>query len=103
MSMMRASGAIPVITALQIATASLAAPKSLMKTMVGLRDRLAAVSRGAGAFAQPEKIPANTNIIERRNFCVQNGIRFLSFRSGISICASANKFRIAEQWEFVGA
>src|SRR5205807_2391817 len=35
MSMMRASGAMPTITALQMATASLATPKSLMKTMVG--------------------------------------------------------------------
>src|SRR5580658_1999353 len=35
MSMMRASGAIPIITALQIATASFAVPKSVMKTIVG--------------------------------------------------------------------
>src|ERR1700677_1223963 len=43
MSMMRASGAIPTITALQMATASLATPKSVMKTMVG---------RGADFFAE---------------------------------------------------
>src|SRR5580693_4680265 len=34
MSMIRASGAIPTITALHIATASLAVPKSVMKTIV---------------------------------------------------------------------
>src|SRR6266571_5211703 len=35
MSMMCASGAMPRITALQMATASLAVPKSVMKTIVG--------------------------------------------------------------------
>ena len=35
MSMIRASGSIPRITALQIATASFAVPKSVMKTIVG--------------------------------------------------------------------
>src|SRR6266566_3172121 len=35
MSMMRASGAMLTITPLQMATASLATPKSLLKTMVG--------------------------------------------------------------------
>src|SRR5579859_460611 len=35
MSISRASGAIPRITALQIATASFAVPKSVMKTIVG--------------------------------------------------------------------
>src|SRR6266700_411939 len=35
MSMIRASGAMPRMTALQMATASLAVPKSVMKTMVG--------------------------------------------------------------------
>src|ERR1700674_4188715 len=35
MSKMRASGAMPTMTALQMATASLAVPKSVMKTMVG--------------------------------------------------------------------
>src|SRR5215471_21494849 len=35
MSRMRASGAMPTITALQIATASLAVPKSVMKTIAG--------------------------------------------------------------------
>src|SRR6202453_2933758 len=44
MSMMRASGAMPIITALQIATASFAVPKSVIKTIVG---------RAAGFFAAP--------------------------------------------------
>src|SRR5271169_1172696 len=35
MSMMRASGAMPIMTALQMATASLATPKSVMNTMAG--------------------------------------------------------------------
>src|SRR6266568_4168916 len=35
MSMTRASGAMPTITALQMAAASLAVPKSVIKTMVG--------------------------------------------------------------------
>src|ERR1700737_1149048 len=35
MSMTRAAGAMPTMTALQMATASLAVPKSVMKTMVG--------------------------------------------------------------------
>src|SRR5205814_468468 len=48
--MMRASGAMLTITALQMATASLAAPKSVMKTMVGC---------GAVAAALPLGVPPN--------------------------------------------
>src|SRR6266404_9243190 len=50
MSMMRASGAMLTITALQMATASLAAPKSVMKTIVGC---------GAVAAALPFGLPPN--------------------------------------------
>src|SRR5256885_9097863 len=50
MSMMRASGAMLTITALQMATASLAAPKSVMKTIVGC---------GAVAAALPFDVPPN--------------------------------------------
>src|SRR5271165_947161 len=61
MSMMRASGAMPSMTALQRATASLAVPKSVMKTMVAgwatrptvCVEASSAASLPAGAFAQP--------------------------------------------------
>src|SRR5580692_1643241 len=54
MSMMRASGAMPTITALQIATASLATPKSVIKTMVGrVADFLAESSGCVAVVAQP--------------------------------------------------
>jgi hypothetical protein len=63
--MMRASGAMPTITALQMATASLAVPKSVMKTMVerapdGERDEEAA-SFGDGVFEQAAQISASTS------------------------------------------
>jgi len=51
MSAMRASGAMAAMTALQIATASLAVPKSLMKTMEGLRGVACTNSLGAGGEA----------------------------------------------------
>src|SRR5271154_4470365 len=63
MSIMRASGAMPIITALQIATASFAVPKSVMKTIVGR----AAVFFAAlsGWFACPPQ-PANPNTAKSR-------------------------------------
>ena len=56
--MIRASGAMPKITALQIATASFAVPKSVIKTIVGLRGGAEVASREPGAFAQPNEITA---------------------------------------------
>src|ERR1700678_2387812 len=54
MSMMRASGAMPTITALQMATASLATPKSVMKTMLGrVADFFAESSGCVAVVAQP--------------------------------------------------
>src|SRR5271165_974280 len=60
MSMMRASGAMPSMTALQRATASLAVPKSVMKTMVAGRawaavetEDWSAASLPVGDLAQP--------------------------------------------------
>jgi hypothetical protein len=51
---MRASGKIPSITALQIATASFAVPKSVMNTMVGrAAAEVAALCASAGDLAQP--------------------------------------------------
>src|SRR5271167_5117516 len=72
MSMMRASGAMPIITALQIATASLAVPKSVMKTIVG---------RAAGFFAGSlERLvsppqPANASVTATRNNATQERVR----------------------------
>src|ERR1700733_8244957 len=54
MSMIRASGAMLIITALQIATASLATPKSVMKTMAGrVADFFAESSGSVAVGAQP--------------------------------------------------
>src|SRR5258708_4296537 len=50
------------MTALQMATASLAVQKSVMKTMVGLRDAAAADSFGAVALEQPAKMPASRKV-----------------------------------------
>jgi hypothetical protein len=58
MSMIRALGAIPNITALQIATASFAVPKSVIKTIVGLRGGAELASREPGVPAQPKEITA---------------------------------------------
>src|SRR5580658_2525124 len=56
MSMMRASGAMPIITALQIATASFAVPKSVINTIVGrAAGFFGASSGGFPCPAQPEK------------------------------------------------
>src|SRR5262245_25647581 len=57
MSMMRASGAIPAMTARQIAAASLAVPKSVMKTMVGagLAGGVAGWARAGGASVSAAK------------------------------------------------
>src|SRR6266566_3973637 len=65
MSMMRAAGAMPTMTALQMATASLAVPKSVMKTMVGRapdgeRD-VEAESFPPGAFEQAAPSRANAS------------------------------------------
>ncbi len=65
MSMMRASGAMLSMTALQMATASLAVPKSVMKTMVGRapdgeRD-VEAESFRLGAFEQAAPIRASAS------------------------------------------
>src|ERR1051326_6378270 len=65
--MMRASGAIPIMTALQMAAASLAVPKSDMKTMVGFRAAIADTSFGAGAVAHPACIPAKSRASTRQN------------------------------------
>src|SRR5579863_8590929 len=70
MSINRASGAIPTITALQTATASLAAPKSVMNTIVGRAPTPACpnVPLPAGDFlhAQQKKVPARNKITKNR-------------------------------------
>src|SRR5260370_16804117 len=60
MSMMRASGAMPSMTPLQIATASLAVPKSVMKTIVARAPDLTgeAESPGEGDFEEAVLITA---------------------------------------------
>jgi hypothetical protein len=58
MSMMRAWGAMLTITALQMAAASLAVPKSVMKTMMGEVPEAEAAgeeSLGSGVLEQPPK------------------------------------------------
>src|SRR5947207_15690087 len=63
MSMMRASGAMLSMTALQMATASLAVPKSVMNTMMGRVPDLpgAAGSPCEGDFEQAALVRASTN------------------------------------------
>src|ERR1700719_700582 len=64
MSMTRAAGAMPAITALQMATASLAVPKSVMKTMVGRApdgEREEAESFCDGVFEHAAPIRASTS------------------------------------------
>src|SRR5271170_1431978 len=72
MSMMRASGAISIITALQIATASLAVPKSVMKTIVGRVAVFFAAS--SGWFAWPPQ-PAKANITRIKLATAQERLR----------------------------
>src|SRR6266478_3134592 len=83
MSMIRTSGAMPAITALQIATASFAVPKSVIKTIVGLRAAVAAeASLGTGAFAQPSKNPKSINETAKNDLLgSRTDMRFLSFSS----------------------
>src|SRR5713226_829844 len=68
--MMRASGAMPSMTALQMATASLAVPKSVIKTMVGraLDAEREAESFGGGVFEQaaPNRASASSEKTSRR-------------------------------------
>src|SRR5713226_8868741 len=61
MSMMRTSGMMPMITALQMATASLAVPKSVMKTIVGRAADLFAASSLFARLPQPAGSHANAN------------------------------------------
>src|SRR5205807_6948675 len=63
MSIMRASGAMLSMTALQMATASLALPKSVMKTMMGRVLELpgAPGSPCEGDFEQAALVRASTN------------------------------------------
>ncbi len=75
MSMIRTSGTIPIITALQMATASFAVPKSVMKTIVGRAGLLAFVSSRFARLLQPMSGTAMKNmsnaIHERlRNDCI---------------------------------
>src|SRR5271155_338447 len=81
MSMMRASGAIPIITALQIATASFAVPKSVIKTIVGRVAGLFAPSSGRLAWPpQPAKASTAKSKIakveeQRRKKCTASPLR----------------------------
>src|SRR6266403_2551526 len=95
MSMMRASGAMPTITARHMATASFAVPKSVIKTIVGLCAAAEFASFGEEVFAHPAEIAAITKRNTRYNFvCSQRGMvvpsRFVSQYSH-----SAGKFRFA--------
>ncbi len=75
--MMRALGAMPIMTALQIATASLAVPKSVMKTIAGRTVELSAFEEAPfgvdGGWAQPaenriDRITTPRRTLERANF-----------------------------------
>src|ERR1700745_937318 len=84
MSMMRASGAMPMITALQMATASFALPKSVMNTIDGFRVADAVVSFGAGALAQPGESPRSRNGSARSDlFCSHGSMRFPLFEQPV--------------------
>src|SRR5690242_921546 len=63
MSITRASGAIPAMTALQIATASFAVPKSVMKTIVG---------RAAAPPCSPAPLPAGVRPHPHRTRIIAN-------------------------------
>jgi hypothetical protein len=70
MSINRASGAIPTITALHTATASLAVPKSVINTIVGRAAAPAclapALSAGVLPHAPQKMAPAKTNAAKNR-------------------------------------
>src|ERR1700757_3996696 len=86
MSVMRASGAMPNMTARQMATASFAVPKSVMNTIVGFRAGVAAASFGAGALPQPNENRRSMNGTANNGlFCSHRNMGFLSFRA-TSIC-----------------
>src|SRR5437764_224841 len=75
MSMMRASGAMLAITARQIATASFAVPKSVIKTIVGLWLALEFASFGEKLFAHPPEISAISKTNPKYQLrCSQSGI-----------------------------
>src|ERR1700723_3777266 len=81
MSIMRASGATPSITALQIATASLAVPKSVIKTMVARcaegyagEESMALEPLSAGGFVQPAAQKAPVNAHAAANDCAARRI-----------------------------
>src|SRR6266853_5520529 len=61
MSMIRASGAMPSMTAVQMATASLAVPKSVMKTMVGRVPDRETEAASLRVLEQAELIRASTS------------------------------------------
>src|SRR5690242_13432812 len=104
MSAIRASGAIPAITALQMATASLAVPKSVIKTMVGLRGVAWTNSLGAGGEAQPAKIATTSREKNaRRRDKSDIEAPFLIYHTSIS--GSRSKRRIKRrrriEWELL--
>ena len=71
--MIRAFGAIPTITARQIATASLAVPKSVMKTIVGCATAFAAWSvaeRSPHPISDTATIATTINAIRTRTNCI---------------------------------
>ena len=87
-SIIRTSGAILTITALQIATASLAAPKSVMKTIVGW---------AAGAAAGAETPCCAGPWVEQEAKNTRQRIRVNKLIRRIMIERSP---RVSEQWEF---
>src|SRR5579859_31645 len=91
MSMTRVSGAIPAMTALQMATASFAVPKSVMKTIV---DRAAAPACSpaplpAGVLPHPER----TRIAAKRG----KQIRFRKCISSPKLDCVACRSRVPEE------
>src|SRR6266436_4269580 len=70
MSMRRTFGAMPTITARQMATESFAVPKSVINTITGLLAGAAVASFAAGTFAQPTQTPRKMNRVVRNDlFC----------------------------------
>jgi hypothetical protein len=88
--MMRASGAMLTMTALQMATASLAVPKSVMKTMVG---------RGAAAVFD---LPLNFSHEAFKNAMAARRTTNADRRHGIGKIPLWKKLREAERIQYTG-
>src|SRR5579884_3254594 len=102
MSMMRASGAMPAITALQMATESLAVPKSVMKAMTGWCG--AAIGDGASLTAGGLLHAARKSQVRSRETGLRDsGMVTPGWRFGLPSVKEQGRNRIATEKSMLGA